>query len=56
MLNHHRCRVQIFKPVVEVTQAEVIAALKAALSKEAAELKAEHGHDHAGHANEKHGH
>ena len=46
---------QIFKPVVEVTQPEVLAGLKAALAKEAAELKAEHGHDHAGHADGKHG-
>ena len=46
---------QIFKPVVEVTQPEVLAGLKAALAKEATELKAEHGHDHAGHADGKHG-
>ena len=57
--NHHPYRpyrVQIFKPVVEVTQPEVLAGLKAALAKEAAELKAEHGHDHSGHAKAEHGH
>ena len=49
---------QVFKRVVDVTQPEVVAALKEALAKEAAELKAEHGHAEHGHADKKaeHGH